>query len=128
MEIGNIYAKRDWGYSGDYVKAMWQMLQLDKPDDFVISTGETHSVKDFIDEAFKTVYMDITWSGEGLNEVGKVDGKIVVKINPKFYRPAEVDVLIGDCSKAKTCWGWEPQTKFKELVKLMVESDWGDLK
>ena len=128
FELGNLDARRDWGFAGDYVEAMWKMLQQDKPDDYVISTGETHSVREFVEESFKVVGMNIVWEGEGINEVGKVDENIVVKVNPKFYRPAEVDVLTGDCTKAKNILGWQSNTKFKELVKMMVESDLEDLK
>jgi len=123
FEIGNIDSKRDWGFAGDYVEAMWLMLQNQEPKDYVISTGETHSIREFIEEAFKVIDMPISWEGQGLEEVGKCNGEIVVKINPKFYRPAEVDVLLGDPSKAKRELNWEPKTKFKELVKMMVESD-----
>jgi len=127
FEIGNMDAKRDWGYAGDYVEAMWMMLQQEKPDDYVISTEETHTVREFIEESFRTLNMEIKWEGEGIREVGKVDGKVRVKVNPKFYRPAEVDLLIGDCSKAKKELGWKPKTKFKELVKMMVRSDYENL-
>ncbi|MCX6742165.1 MAG: GDP-mannose 4,6-dehydratase [Candidatus Pacearchaeota archaeon] len=123
LEIGNLDAKRDWGYAEDYVEAMWLMLQQDQPDDFVISTGETHSVREFIEEAFRVIGMNIIWFGEGLNEVGKFGEKVVVKINPKFCRLVEVDLLLGDSSKAKKELGWTPKTKFKELVAMMVNSD-----
>ena len=123
FELGNIDSKRDWGYAGDYVKAMWAMLQKEKPDDYVISSGDTHSVREFIEAAFEAIGKKIKWEGKGLNEVGKVEGKIVVKVNPKFYRPAEVDVLLGDYSKAKKNLGWKPEINFKGLVKMMVESD-----
>ncbi|HPD81654.1 MAG TPA: GDP-mannose 4,6-dehydratase [Candidatus Pacearchaeota archaeon] len=123
FEIGNLDAKRDWGFAGDYVEAMWLMLQQDKPDDYVIGTGETHSVREFIEEAFKTVEMPITWEGRGVDEIGKYNEKVVVKINPKFYRTGEVEYLLADPSKAKKELGWEPKTHFKELVKMMIESD-----
>jgi GDPmannose 4,6-dehydratase len=110
LELGNIDAKRDWGYAGDYVEAMWLMLQQDKPDDYVISTGETHSVKEFIEIAFASVGIE-DWE------------KYVTYNNPKHLRPAEVDYLIGDSSKAKKVLGWEPKTSFKQLVKIMVDSD-----
>jgi len=110
LELGNIDAKRDWGYAGDYVEAMWLMLQQDKPDDFVIATGETHSVKEFIEVAFSCV---------GINDWENY----VVHNSPKHLRPAEVDYLIGDYSKAKKQLGWEPKTTFKELVKIMVDAD-----
>ena len=123
LELGNLDSKRDWGYAGDFVKAMWLMLQQDKPEDFVISTNEAHSVREFVEVAFEHVGMPITWEGEGVNEVGKHDGKILVKVNPKFYRPAEVDFLLGDCSKAKEKLGWSREVGFKQLVEMMMESD-----
>ena len=123
LSLGNLEAKRDWGYSKEFIEAMYLMLQQKEPDDYVIATGETHSIREFVEEAFKVADMEIKWEGEGLNEVGKVGDKIVVDINKEFYRPAEVDLLIGDYSKAKKILGWEPKTKFKDLVKLMVEND-----
>lgn len=123
FKIGNLNAKRDWGYAGDYVEAMWLMLQQEKPEDFIISTGESHSVREFIEESFRVVGKEIYWEGQGLEEVGKIDGKIVVEVNPKFYRPAEVDFLLGDSKKAKDILNWEPKIKFKELVKMMVKND-----
>lgn len=123
FELGNLNAKRDWGYASDYVEAMWLMLQQNEPDDYVIATGETHTVREFVEAAFEAAGMPIYWEGQGLNEVGKFDGITVVKVNKKYYRPAEVDVLLGDCSKAKERLGWQPRTTFKELVKIMVESD-----
>ncbi len=123
LELGNLNAKRDWGFAGDYVEAMWLMLQQEKPGDYVIATNEDHSVREFVEESFRIVGMPITWEGEGIDEVGKHNDKIVVKINPEFYRPAEVDTLLGDYSKAKKELGWEPKTKFKDLVKMMVEAD-----
>ena len=123
LDVGNLDSRRDWGHTKDYVLAMYLMLQQDKPKDYVIATGETHSVREFVEEAFRIVSMPITWEGKGLDEVGKYDNKVVVKINPKFYRPAEVDLLLGDYSEAKKELGWEPTIIFKELVKLMVEND-----
>jgi GDPmannose 4,6-dehydratase len=125
LELGNLSAKRDWGFAGDYVYGMWKILQHDKPDDFVLATNETHTVREFVENAFKVVGIDIEWEGEGVNEVGKdaSTGKVLVKVNPEFFRPAEVDILIGDYSKAKKELGWEPEVKFKELVKMMVEKD-----
>lgn len=123
FEIGNMDAKRDWGYAGDYVEAMWMMMQKEKSDNYVIGTGETHSVREFIEESFKIVGMPITWEGKGINEVGKYKDKIVVKVSPKFYRPAEVDYLLANPAKAKKVLGWTPKTKFKQLVKMMIESD-----
>lgn len=125
LELGNLDSKRDWGHSKDYVKAMWLMLQQENPDDYVIATGETHKVREFVELSFKHVGIDIEWSGEGVDEIGrdKVTGKIVVKINPEFYRPAEVELLLGDPSKAKKNLEWELEVSFSELVKRMVESD-----
>lgn len=123
LELGNLDSKRDWGHSKDYCMAIYLMLQQDKPKDFVIATGETHSVREFVEEAFRVVNMPVKWEGQGLDEVGKYKNKIVVRINPKFYRPAEVDLLLGDYSLAKKELGWEPKIKFNELVKLMVEND-----
>jgi GDPmannose 4,6-dehydratase len=123
--LGNLDAKRDWGYGGDFVIAMHMILQQDKPDDYVIATGETHSVREFVEEAFKVVGIDITWEGEGVNELGRdsATGKIVVAVDPAFYRPAEVDLLIGDPSKAEKVLGWKRKVGFKDLVSIMVESD-----
>lgn len=123
FEIGNMDAKRDWGYAGDYVEAMWMMMQKDKSDNYVIGTGETHSVREFIEEAFKCVGMSVKWEGKGINEVGKCNGEIVVRVSPQFYRPAEVDYLLAEPSKARKVLGWKPKTKFKELVKMMINSD-----
>jgi len=123
FKIGNLDSKRDWGFAGDYVEAMWLILQQEKPDDYVISTGEAHSVREFIEEAFKVVDMPIKWEGKGINEVGVYKKEIVVKVDPSFYRPAEVDLLIGNFEKAKKILGWNPKTNFKELVKIMVEED-----
>lgn len=123
--IGNINAKRDWGYAKDYVEAMWRMLQQDKPDDFVIATGETHSVREFIEHAFAYVGIKIMWEGKGIDEVGidKATGDILIEIDPRYFRPTEVDLLLGDPSKATKQLGWKPKTTFKELVHLMMEAD-----
>lgn len=124
LKLGNIDAKRDWGYAGDYVKAMWAMLQQEKPQDYVIATGETHSVRDMTEIAFARVGLPIDiWEGEGDEEKGYHAGSVVVAIDPKFYRPAEVDLLLGDASKAKEELGWEPEVGFKELVEMMADSD-----
>jgi len=123
FEIGNIDAKRDWGYAKDYVEAMWLILQQKKPEDYVIGTGETHSIKEFIEEAFKVAKMPLVWKGKGINKVGISNKKTVVKINPKFYRPAEVDILLADNSKARKKLKWKPKTSFKKLVKIMVGYD-----
>ena len=125
LELGNLDSLRDWGYANDYVEAMWLMLQNDTPDDFVIATGEQHSVRDFVNETFKHYGVDIIWQGNGINEVGidSSTGKILVSVNPKFFRPTEVDNLCGDASKANKILKWKPKVSFKELVKIMAESD-----
>jgi GDPmannose 4,6-dehydratase len=124
LEIGNMDAKRDWGHAEEYVYGMWLMLQRDVPDDFVLATGETHTVREFIEIAFKSVGHTITWSGEGLDEIGTDEtGRVVVRMNPKFYRPAEVELLIGNPTKAKTLLGWTPKISFKQLVNRMMVED-----
>jgi GDPmannose 4,6-dehydratase len=125
LYLGNLAAKRDWGYAGDYVEAMWLVLQHDRPDDFAIATGETRSVREFCDAAFAEAGMAITWKGEGLDEQGisEEDGRVLVAVDPRYFRPAEVDLLLGDSSKARKLLGWEPKTSFADLVKMMVESD-----
>ncbi len=125
LEVGNIYSKRDWGFAGDYVEAMWKMLQYKKPDDYVISTGETHTIKEFINEVGNFLGFDLYWSGKGINEkcYNKKTKKLIVKINKKFFRPAEVNYLRGDYSKAKKILKWKPATKFKRLVKIMCEDE-----
>lgn len=125
LYLGNIDAKRDWGYAKDYVEAMHMMLQHDTADDFVIATGENHTVREFIELAFKEVGIDIAWQGHGVNEVG-LDAKTkktLIKIDPQYFRPSEVEVLIGDPSKAKKILGWQPRTSFQELVSMMVAHD-----
>jgi GDPmannose 4,6-dehydratase len=123
--LGNLDAKRDWGYAPDYVEAMWLMLQQEIPDDFVIATGETHSIREFCEEAFKLVGYEIIWQGQGLEEKGvdKNTGQVLIEVDPKYFRPAEVDILMGDSSKAQTQLGWKPKVTFRELVKIMLESD-----
>jgi GDPmannose 4,6-dehydratase len=125
VTLGNLDSKRDWGYAPEYVEGMWRMLQADKPDDFVLATNETHSIREFIEETFNVLGDQIIWKGAGLNEKGilKSTGKEVVAIDPRYFRPTEVDILIGNPAKAKKILGWEPKTTFKELVKLMVKSD-----
>ncbi|MDD3049336.1 MAG: GDP-mannose 4,6-dehydratase [Bacilli bacterium] len=125
LELGNIDAKRDWGHSADYVRAMWLMLQQEEADDYVIATGETHKVREFVELAFKEADIEIQWKGNGVDEVGinKANNQIVVRINPKFYRPAEVEILLGDPKKAKTNLEWELKVSFKKLVSRMVKSD-----
>jgi len=129
LSLGNLDAKRDWGFSGDYVEAMWMMLQQEKPKDYVIATGETHTVRNFVENAAKELDINLTWKGEGINEKGYDDkDRPIVKINPDFYRPAEVQLLLGDASKAEKELGWKPKTHFEELVKMMVKSDFDRLK
>lgn len=125
LYLGNLDSKRDWGYAKDYVEGMWRMLQQKKPDDFVLATGETHSVREFIEEACKVAKIDLAWKGKKEKEVGidKKTKKIIIRIDPRYYRPAEVDILLGDPSKAKKLLKWTPKTKFKELVKIMMEAD-----
>jgi len=126
LSIGNLNAKRDWGYAPEYCDGMWRMLQVNKPDDFVLATGETHTVREFIEESFGVLGEHIEWSGKGVDEMGvlKSSGKIVVKINPRYFRLTEVDLLIGDPTKAKNELGWIPKVTFKELVKIMVIADY----
>jgi len=127
--LGNLDAKRDWGFAGDYVEAMWMMLQQEKPKDYVIATGETHTVRNFVENAAKELDINLTWKGEGINEKGyNKNGEKIIQINPEFYRPAEVQLLLGDASKAKKELGWEPKTSFDELVEMMVKSDFDKLK
>ena len=128
--LGNLDAKRDWGYAPEFVEGMWRMLQVDTPDDFVLATGETHSVREFVTESFKILGEEIQWTDSGENEVGilKSTGNQVVGINPRYFRPTEVELLIGDPQKAKDELGWVPKITFQELVKVMVESDFNKRK
>lgn len=123
--MGNIDARRDWGYAPDYVRMMWMMLQQDKPDDYVVATGEMHTVREFIEKSFECVGRKIEWQGKGVDEVGidSTTGKVVMRIDKRYFRPTEVEQLLGDPSKAKRQLGWEPQVKFEELVKIMTEAD-----
>ncbi len=125
LELGNMDAKRDWGHAKDYVNAMWLMLQQEKADDYVVATGETHTVREFVELAFAEVGIEIEWQGKEENEVGinKLNGKTVVCINPDFYRPAEVELLLGSPEKAEKHLGWVRQVSFNELIKLMVKND-----
>jgi GDPmannose 4,6-dehydratase len=125
LVIGNLNAKRDWGYAPEYCDAMWRMLQQDTPDDFVIATGETHTVREFVELTFEELGMPIRWEGEGASEKGinSKTGKVQVEVSPEFYRPTEVDILVGDASKARKRLGWKPSTRFEDLVKLMVRED-----
>lgn len=122
LELGNLNARRDWGHAQDYVEAMWLMLQQEKPDDYVIATGEQYSVKDFVEAAAPYFGFNIEWRGEGLDEFGYClnTNRTVVKVNPRYFRPAEVETLLGDPTKAKTVLGWEPKFTFDGLVEEMV--------
>jgi GDPmannose 4,6-dehydratase len=124
LYLGNLDAKRDWGYAGDYVEAMWLMLQADKPDDYVIATGETHSVREFCEVTFAHIGMPIRWQGKGEDERGLgPDGRVLIEVDPNYFRPAEVDLLLGDASKAERELGWKPRVTFEGLVKMMVDAD-----
>jgi GDPmannose 4,6-dehydratase len=127
LYLGNLDARRDWGYAKDYVKAMWLMLQQDTPEDYVIATGEDHSVREFVELAFSEVGISLVWAGSGLDEKG-VDastGKVIVEVHPRYFRPTEVDLLRGDATKAVTKLGWKPKISFRELVRLMVQAEEG---
>jgi GDPmannose 4,6-dehydratase len=123
--LGNLDSKRDWGYAPEYVEGMWRILQADAPDDYVLATNETHSIREFVEETFRFFDEEIVWKGHGVDEKGilKSSGKEVVAIDPRYFRPTEVDLLIGDPSKARHKLGWKPKVTFKELVKLMVKAD-----
>jgi GDPmannose 4,6-dehydratase len=123
--LGNLDSKRDWGYAPEYVEGMWRILQAAEPDDYVLATNETHSIREFAEETFRVLGEEIIWEGSGLSEKGilRSSGKQVIGIDPRHFRPTEVDLLIGNPAKAKEKLGWEPKTTFRELVKLMVESD-----
>lgn len=125
LYLGNIDAKRDWGFAGDYVEAMWRMLQQDQPDDYVIATGETYMVRTFAEKVFARLGMPLEWKGGGVEEEGidTTSGKTVIRIDPRYFRPAEVDLLLGDPTKAKQKLGWEIRTSFDELVDMMVDAD-----
>jgi GDPmannose 4,6-dehydratase len=125
LELGNLDSKRDWGYAGDYVEGMWRILQQNVADDYVLATGETHTIREFVELAFKEVGIELAWSGTGVDETATdtATGQVVLKINPEFFRPAEVDILLGDPTKAETKLGWRRQVDFPGLVKLMVDHD-----
>lgn len=125
LKLGNLDSVRDWGYAKDYVEAIWMILQHDKPDDFVISTGETHTVRSFVEEAAKILGYDIIWKGKGMNEKGidKKTKKVIVEVDPVYFRPLEVDLLMGSSTKASSILGWKPKVTFKQLVKIMMDSD-----
>ncbi|MFP4418855.1 MAG: GDP-mannose 4,6-dehydratase [Chitinispirillaceae bacterium] len=123
--IGNLNARRDWGYAPDFVKAMWMMLQHDTPNDYVVATGEMHTVREFIEKSFARLGMQLRWEGEGTDEIGidTKSGKILVRVDPRYYRPAEVEQLCGDATRAKTELGWQPTVSFDRLVEIMVDAD-----
>jgi len=123
--LGNLDSKRDWGYAGDYIKAMWLMLQQEHPEDYVIATGVTHTVREFVEKAFAEVSIPIAWEGKGVTEIGRnpENGQVLVQVDPRYFRPTEVDFLLGDPTKAKKNLGWQPKISFEKLVKLMVQKD-----
>ena len=125
LSLGNMNAKRDWGFAGDYVQGMWLMLQQNKPDDYVLATNETHTVREFVEAAFEELGIHIRWEGTGVNEKGydAETGKLMVDVNPEFYRPAEVEFLWGNCAKAEKELGWKRNVDFKGLVSMMMDSD-----
>jgi GDPmannose 4,6-dehydratase len=126
LMLGNLNAKRDWGHAEDYVEAIWQIIQHEKPDDFVIATGETHTVREFINEVTDFLGMDLLWEGEGLDEKGidRKTGRIIIEINPVYFRPTEVDILLGDSTKARKALGWKPRVTFKQLAQRMAQHDY----
>ena len=125
LTLGNLNAKRDWGYAGDYVEGMWKMLQCDRPSDYVLATGETHTVREFVEAAFAEVGIVLAWKGEGVNEKGydASTGRLYVAVDARYFRPAEVDLLLGDASRAERELGWRRKVGFKELVRMMVQAD-----
>ena len=125
LYMGNIEAQRDWGYAPDYVRMMWMMLQQDQADDYVAATGETHSVREFIEKSFARAGLHIEWEGSGVDEIGRNrdNGQVIVRMDKRYYRPCEVDMLLGDPAKASAQLGWEPAVKFDELVKIMTDGD-----
>lgn len=129
IELGNLNAVKDWGYAKDFVEGMWKILNYDSPDDFVLGTGEPHTVREFVEAAFKEINTNISWEGEGLNEIGKSeDNRILVRVSKEFFRPLDADNFIADYTKAREMLGWKPKTSFKELVNIMVKHDVQNLK
>jgi len=126
LYLGNLDSKRDWGFAPEYTDMMWRILQQDTPDDYVCATGETHTIREFCVKSFKEVDIDLIFEGTDVNEVGidNTTGKIILRIDPKYFRPTEVDLLLGNPEKAKRVLGWEPKVKFDELVKIMTKADW----
>jgi GDPmannose 4,6-dehydratase len=125
LYLGNLESKRDWGHARDYVEAMWLMLQQDLADDYVVATGETHSVREFVEKAFVAAGFELTWEGQGVDEIGRdaQNGKVLVRIDPGYFRPTEVEFLLGDSTRAREKLGWTPKIRFEELVTLMVQAD-----
>jgi GDPmannose 4,6-dehydratase len=125
VSLGNLEARRDWGFAGDFVDAMWRILQAEEPDDWVVGTGEDHSVREFCELAFAHVGVDVEWTGSGTDEIGRdrATGATRVVVNPRYFRPAEVDRLLADSSKARRELGWQPKVGFEELVRMMVDAD-----
>jgi len=130
LYLGNLNAKRDWGYAPEYCEGMLMVLQQDEPDDFLLATGETHTVREFCTLAFKELDIELEWNGKNENEKGieKRTGQVLVEVDPGYYRPTEVDLLIGDASKAREKLGWQPKVKFEELIKIMVSADFQKVK
>jgi GDPmannose 4,6-dehydratase len=126
LYLGNMDSRRDWGFAGDYVEAMWLMLQQNEPDDYVVATGEAHSVREFVEAACKHLSIDLEWQGKGRDETGidKKTGKTIVRIDPRYFRPAEVEFLLGNPQKASDRLGWKPKVTFSELVTMMVDADY----
>lgn len=129
LYLGNMDSKRDWGYAPEYVEGMWMMLQQDYADDYVLATNETHTVREFVELSFKHLDIEIEWKGSGVDEKGinANTGEIIVEINPRYFRPTEVEILIGDYAKAKAAFGWEPKVKFEKLVKIMIDADFAEI-
>ena len=130
LHIGNLEAKRDWGFAGEYVEGMWMMLQQEKPDDYVLATGRTTSVRDFVNGAAAGFGFDIEWTGDGVDAraIDRRSGRTIIAVDPRFYRPAEVDLLIGDAQKAKSALGWEAKTSLEGLIEMMVKADYDRVK
>jgi len=130
LSVGNVDAERDWGFAGDYVDGMWRMLQQTAADDYVLATGRTTKVRDFISASAKALDMDLEWTGEGsqAKAIDRKSGKIIVDVDPQFFRPAEVDLLLGDASKAKSVLGWKPRVDLDELTNMMVKADYDRVK